>query len=151
MDKGFNYGLMMQRALRGLMEEVLSHVAEYGLPGRHHFFITFDTQHPGVDMPEWLHRRHPREMTIVLQEWFEDLAVAGGRFSVTLNFGDAPERIVVPFDAIRTFVDPSVEFGLRFDAVEGPEDPDTPPEPEPPSEPEESAAEVVRLDRFRRT
>ena len=100
------------------MAEVLSQVAREGLPGKHHFFITFDTTHPGVDMAASLKARYPKEMTIVLQEWFADLAVMKDRFSVTLNFGDVPEPIVVPFEAVKTFVDPSVEFGLRFDAHE---------------------------------
>ena len=118
MAKGINYRQLMHRAFRQVMAEVLAQVAREGLPGQHHFFITFDTTHPGVDMSASLKARYPREMTIVLQEWFEDLAVMKDRFSVTLNFGGVPEPMVVPFDAIKTFVDPSVEFGLRFDAHE---------------------------------
>lgn len=116
MAKGINYGQLMHKALRGLMAEVLTQVAREGLPGAHHFFITFDTLHPGVDMNPALKERYPKEMTIVLQDWFADLAVMRDRFTVTLNFGNVPEPIVVPFEAIKTFVDPSVEFGLRFDA-----------------------------------
>ena len=100
----------MHKAFRQVMAEVLTQVARDGLPGKHHFFITFDTTHPGVDMPAHLRARYPKEMIIVLQEWFEDLAVMKDRFSVTLNFGNVPEPIVVPFDAIKTFVDPSVEY-----------------------------------------
>lgn len=158
MAKGINYGQLMHKALRGLMAEVLSEVARDGLPGKHHFFITFETGHPGVDMSQSLRDRYPREMTIVLQDWFEDLAVMTDRFSVTLNFGNIPEPIVIPFEAIKTFVDPSVEFGLRFDANaedadddEGDEDDDDggpPPAPTPikPS----GDGEVVRLDKFRK-
>ncbi|WP_346728831.1 SspB family protein [Paroceanicella profunda] len=153
-SRGFNYGQLMQRALRGLLVEVLTEVAENGLPGDHHFFITFDTAHPGVDISPALMQRYPSEMTIVLQDWFDDLAVAGDRFTVTLNFGDVPERLVIPFDAVRVFVDPSVEFGLRFDHHEGSDDdPDDDPEPtEDDDETEENHAggDVVRLDRFRR-
>jgi hypothetical protein len=155
MAKGINYGQLMHKALRQLMAEVLSQVAREGLPGKHHFFINFDTTHPGVDMDAHLRARYPTEMTIVLQEWFQDLAVMKDRFTVTLNFGGVPEPIVIPFEAIKTFVDPSVEFGLRFDAHEdgdgddGGEDgpPPAPPEPTPlkPSE-----GEVVRLDKFRK-
>jgi hypothetical protein len=156
MAKGINYGQLMHKALRQLMAEVLSQVARSGLPGKHHFFITFDTTHPGVDMDASLQARYPKEMTIVIQEWFRDLAVMKDRFTVTLNFGNVPEPIVVPFDAIKTFVDPSVEFGLRFDAHEeadegngddGGEDGPPPPEPTPlkPAE-----GEVVRLDKFRK-
>lgn len=110
-----NYGRLMQRALRGLIAEVLGQVAEHGLPGRHHFYIGIDTTHPGVDMAPWLKARFPKEMTIVLQEWFADLAVTGDRFRVTLNFSNSPETLVVPFAAVQTFIDPSVKFGLKFD------------------------------------
>jgi uncharacterized protein len=113
-----NYGQLMQRAMRRMMAEVLAIVAEDGLPGNHHFYISFETEHPGVDIPEWLRESYPEEMTIVLQEWFDDLAVTPDRFSVTLNFSNRPETLVVPFAAVRTFVDPSVKFGLKFDAHE---------------------------------
>ena len=116
MAKAINYGQLINKAFRSVMVDVLSQVAREGLPGKHHFFITFDTTHPGVDMAPTLKSRYPKEMTIVLQEWFADLAVMKDRFSVTLNFGDVPESIVVPFEAIKTFVDPSVEIGFRFDA-----------------------------------
>jgi hypothetical protein len=119
MAKAINYGRLMQQALRQLIADVLAQVARHGLPGNHHFFIAFDTSHPGVDMSASLKARFPDEMTIVLQEWFTDLAVMKDRFTVTLNFGDVLETIVIPFEAIKTFVDPSVEFGLKFDAKEG--------------------------------
>ena len=96
MSKSINYGQLMHKALRQLMAEVLSQVARNGLPGKHHFFITFDTTHPGVDMSAALRARYPKEMTIVLQEWFDDLAVMKDRFTVTLNFGNVPEPMVVP-------------------------------------------------------
>jgi hypothetical protein len=115
MAKSINYGQLINKAFRSVMVEVLSQVARDGLPGKHHFFITFDTTHPGVDMAPALQSRYPKEMTIVLQEWFEDLAVMKDRFSVTLSFGDVPQSIVVPFEAIKTFVDPSVEIGFRFE------------------------------------
>lgn len=118
MSKGINYGRLMHKALRQLISDVLAQVAKNGLPGKHHFYITFDTSHPGVDMARSLKERYPDEMTIVMQDWFSDLAVMKDRFTVTLNFGNVPEPIVVPFEAIKTFVDPSVEFGLRFDAHE---------------------------------
>lgn len=154
MAKGFNYGQLMHKALRGLMAEVLSQVAREGLSGNHHFFITFDTTHPGVDMDEALKARYPKEMTIVLQEWFADLAVMKDRFTVTLNFGNVPEPIVVPFEAIKTFVDPSVEFGLRFEAHEGEAGAEAPvQEPELVAEPaplKPGDAQVVSLDKFRK-
>lgn len=153
MAKGINYGQLMQKALRHFLADVLTQVAREGLPGKHHFFITFDTTHPGVDMADSLRERYPEEMTIVLQEWFQDLAVMKDRFSVTLNFGNVPEPIVVPFDAIKTFVDPSVEFGLKFDAhVEGEaatrDEPATRAKPEKPRSTGEG--EVVSLDQFRK-
>lgn len=114
-----NYGQLMQKAMRSMTAEVLGLVAENGLPGEHHFYITFETGHPGVDIPDWLHETYPDEMTIVLQDWFRDLAVTQDRFSVTLNFSDQPQTLVVPLDAIRTFVDPSVKFGVKFDAQDG--------------------------------
>ena len=119
MAKGINYRQLMHRAFRQVMAEVLTQVARDGLPGQHHFFITFDTTHPGVDMPAHLRARYPKEMMIVLQEWFEDLAVMKDRFSVTLSFGNVPEPIVVPFDAVKTFVDPSVEIGFKFEEAHG--------------------------------
>lgn len=118
MARTINYGQLMLKALRQVIAEVLGQVARDGLPGKHHFFITFDTTHAGVDMAGSLKERFPKEMTIVLQEQFDDLAVMKDRFSVTLYFGGVPQQIVVPFEAVKTFVDPSVEFGLRFDAHE---------------------------------
>ena len=150
---GFNYGQLMQRAMRSLMADVLGRVAENGLPGDHHFYICFDTSHPGVDIPEWLQEKYPDEMTIVLQDWFDDLAVANDRFSVTLNFSDLPQTLVVPFGAVRTFVDPSVKFGLKFDEHDPDEMDDLELEDELGEEPKarEDGAEVVSLDQFRKT
>ena len=166
-----NYGYLMQKAMRRMMAEVLSLVAEDGLPAGHHFYISFETDHPGVDIADWLREAYPDEMTIVLQEWFDDLAVTPDRFSVTLNFSNRPETLVIPFAAVRTFVDPSVKFGLKFDAYEAGEPdldallPDD--EDEEPGEPDEdkeasgdkasaqpretgTGADVVSLDRFRK-
>lgn len=159
-----DYGRFMERAMRGVMAEVLGHVAESGLPGEHHFYITFDTTHPGVDIPGWLNERYPKEMMIVVQEWFDDLAVMGDRFRVTLNFSDRPETLVIPFDSVITFIDPSVRFGLKFDD----QDPDEAGEfaasggaeqaeadsggetPEEPSDDDRGSADVVSLDTFRK-
>ncbi|HSF96459.1 MAG TPA: ClpXP protease specificity-enhancing factor SspB [Thermohalobaculum sp.] len=120
-SKSLNYGRYMEKAMRGVMAEVLGHVARHGLPGDHYFYITFETGHPGVDIPDWLRERYPNETMIVLQEWFEDLAVMGDRFRVTLNFSNQPETLVIPFDAVKTFVDPSAKFGLKFDDHESDE------------------------------
>lgn len=113
-----NYGQLMQKAMRRMMADVLGDVADNGLPGEHHFYISFETDHPGVDIPDWLRESYPEEMTIVLQDWFDDLAVTPDRFSVTLNFSNQPQTLVIPFAAVRTFVDPSVRFGLKFDPHE---------------------------------
>lgn len=115
MARGIDYGGMMHRAMQRLIGDVLRQVAAEGLSGEHHFFITFDTRDPGVDIADWLRERYPEEMTIVVQHWFDDLEVTEDGFSITLNFGNAPEPLTIPFDALRTFVDPSVEFGLRFE------------------------------------
>jgi uncharacterized protein len=151
MAKSIDYGNLMHRAMRGLIQTVLKDVAANGLPGDHHFFITFDTTVEGVEMADWLRSRYPAEMTIVVQHWFENLIVTDEGFSITLNFGNNPEPMVIPFDAVRTFVDPSVEFGLRFETHEeeddeddeddGPEDDPTPPQGD---------AQIVQLDRFRK-
>jgi len=164
-SKTLNYGRYMEKAMRGVMAEVLGHVARHGLPGEHYFYITFETSHPGVDVAYWLRERYPDEMMIVLQEWFEGLAVTGDRFTVTLNFSDQPETLVIPFDAVKTFVDPSAQFGLNFDdhadgqpavgleMVEDDDDDDEPPaSPDGPPKGGEKRgpADVVSLDRFRK-
>ncbi|MEM6623047.1 MAG: ClpXP protease specificity-enhancing factor SspB [Pseudomonadota bacterium] len=149
----------MQKAMRSVMADALGVVAVDGLPADHHFYITFETAHPGVDIPDWLRETYPDEMTIVLQEWFADLTVTSDRFSVTLNFADKPQNLVIPLEAVRTFVDPSVRFGLKFDG----HDPDDAPEVESPvvaDEPDAAApaekvgtegADVVSLDKFRKS
>lgn len=161
-DDQIDYGNMMHDAMRGLIREVLARVARTGLPGEHHFFISFDTGHPDVEIADWLSDRFPADMTIVMQHWFDDLEVDEDGFAVTLNFNDQPERMYVPYDAIRTFVDPSVEFGLRFEQQEADNIEAAPDEPRPRREPREDDdakdraakdardAEVVSLDSFRK-
>lgn len=152
MAKSIDYGNLMHRAMRGLIQSVLRDVAANGLPGAHHFFITLDTTVEGVEMADWLRARYPSEMTIVIQHWFENLTVTDDHFTITLNFGNNPEPLIIPFDAVRTFVDPSVEFGLRFeshdeeDDDEEEEDEDPEDDPEPP----QHDAQVVSLDKFRK-
>lgn len=158
MSREIDYGNLMHSAMRGLIRTVLQDVSENGLPGNHHFFITFDTDHPDVELADWLSDRYPGEMTVVMQHWFDNLVVDEDGFAVTLNFGDSPEPLYIPYDAIRTFVDPSVEFGLRFESAEDEGDtPTTLPESEAPFESEPSApasekkdADVVSLDSFRK-
>ncbi|CUH53630.1 hypothetical protein J7382_05395 [Shimia sp. R11_0] len=115
MSENIDYGNLMHRAMRSLIQTVLEDVQTKGLPGEHHFFITFDTQHPDVEIAEWLADRYPGEMTVVMQHWYDNLTVTDEGFAVTLNFGDSPEPLYIPYNAIKTFVDPSVEFGLRFE------------------------------------
>lgn len=154
MQKSIDYGNLMHRAMRGLIEEVLRGVERDGLPGDHHFFITFDTRHPEARLADWLRDRYPEEMTVVMQHWFEDLRVDRAGFSVTLNFGDAPEPLYIPFDAIRTFVDPSVEFGLRFETQEISAEEDEEEDAAPGEDEDDTAprhdAEVVSLDQWRK-
>lgn len=155
------YGRLMHRAMRGLIQTVLTDVQGHGLPGEHHFFITFDTRHADAELAPWLLERYPEEMTIVIQHWYEDLSVDDEGFTITLNFGDSPETLRIPFDAILTFVDPSVEFGLRFETSsrdgDGPDDEPPAPEPEDdggPDEPDirqDHDAEIVSLDTFRKS
>lgn len=155
MPRTIDYGNLMHRAMRGLIHQVLSDVRDHGLPGVHHFFITFDTTHPGARLADWLKQRYPSEMTVVMQHWYDDLDVTDDGFGVTLNFGDAPERLYVPFDAIQTFVDPSVEFGLRFETHDDDADEDLledlDPEDDSDDEPAKPAADVVSLDSFRKS
>ncbi|CUH39078.1 Stringent starvation protein B [Jannaschia seosinensis] len=153
-----DYGVLMHDAMRGLIAKVLDRVSREGLPGDHHFLISFDTNHPGVDIADWLQERYPEDMTIVLQHWFDNLEVRDDDFTVTLNFGDHPEPLVIPWGAMKTFVDPSVEFGFRFEHRDDddPDDPGGMEEEAPFSEVEtedapRKEAEVVSLDRFRKS
>jgi hypothetical protein len=161
------YDVLARDALRGVLRRVLSDAAAHGLPGEHHFFITFLSHADGVKISPRLLAQYPEEMTIILQHQFWDLVVSEDRFEVGLSFGGVPERLVVPFSAIKSFFDPSVQFGLTFEpsevaaeetaknlpaasapaAIAAPSSAtDTTEEPDKPSE----GAEVVRLDRFRK-
>lgn len=157
MTRSIDYGKLMHRAMRGLIQEVLTDIRDHGLPGGHHFFITFDTTHPDALVADWLRDRYPEEMTVVMQHWFDALEVTDDGFAVTLNFGDTPEHLYIPYDAIQTFVDPSVEFGLRFESQE--EDSDDQPlsqgDDAPARDTADTAevsqdADVVSLDSFRK-
>lgn len=114
-DYVLRYDRMVETALRNVVKETLNQVARDGLPAEHHFYITFDTSDERVEIPDYLHKRYPSEMTIVLQHQFYGLKIEEDRFSVTLSFNNSPERLVVPFDAIRIFADPSVSFALQFE------------------------------------
>ena len=158
--KSIDYGSLMHRAMRGLIRDVLLQVEREGLPGNHHFFITFDTTHPDTEIADWLSDRYPTEMTVVMQAWYDNLDVTDDGFAVTLNFGEVPEALYIPYDAIKTFVDPSVEFGLRFESQAEERSDEEPvalhaekPKPtvvKPASDKPQKDAEVVSLDKFRK-
>jgi hypothetical protein len=168
------YDVLARDALRGVLRRVLTDAAAHGLPGEHHFFITFLSTAEGVKLSPRLLAQYPEEMTIILQHQFWDLEVSEDRFEVGLSFGGIPERLTVPFSAIKSFFDPSVQFGLQFEPIDGalasdapatnlpaapaalavpaaaPAIPAAATEPaEEPAKPSEGA-EVVRLDRFRK-
>ena len=166
------YDLLTQQALRSVVRRVLADAVKNGLPGEHHFYVTFDTRAPGVRLSPRLREQYPEAMTIVLQHQFYDLAVSDSAFDVGLSFNGVVERLHVPLEAITGFVDPSVQFGLQFEtlpenAEEAPaaDGPATPVAPAPKAVPAPAAvrakdddgdkpsgggAEVVRLDRFRK-
>ncbi len=153
------YDSWMEQALRQVMLRALQHVADQGLPGGHHFYITFNTTHPGVAIPPRLKAQYPTEMTIVIQHQFWDLIVDEDAqlLSIGLSFGGVPSSLRIPFAAISAFADPFVRHGMRFttDTVPAQEPmpkPKPEPEPEPPpSEPAPSTTpQVVSLDAFRR-
>ena len=124
MTDQIRYDLLTQQALRGVVHSVLTDTAKKGLPGDHHFYISFDTRADGVHMSDRLRAQYPEEMTIILQHQFWDLKVDEEEFEVGLSFGGVPERLTVPFEAINGFFDPSVQFGLQFEEViEGEERP----------------------------
>ena len=164
------YDVLARDALRGVLRKVLSDAAAHGLPGEHHFFITFMSKAEGAKLSPRLLAQYPDEMTIILQHQFWDLTVLEDRFEVGLSFGGIPERLVVPFSAIKSFLDPSVKFGLQFDTSDVAEVPPAalPAAPAPsavsvpapaaekaeaedePTAPNQGGAEVVRLERFRK-
>jgi hypothetical protein len=177
MTDQIRYDLLAQAALRGVVRTVLADVAKKGLPGEHHFRITFNTAAPGVRLSERMRAQYPQTMTIVLQHQFWDLTVGETAFEVGLSFGGVAEPITVPFEAITAFFDPAAQFGLQFEMAEArpaetagaaptaekaapaarlPEPDKAEPGPPlaPPPEPDAGTgtggAEVVRLDRFRK-
>ncbi|MCJ2033454.1 SspB family protein [Methylobacterium sp. J-068] len=120
-DDLIRYDLLVQDALRGVVRKVLTDAAREGLAGEHHFYVSFRTEAPGVRMSQRLREKYPQDMTIVLQHQFWDLGVTEHTFEVGLSFSGVPERLLVPFDALTGFFDPSVQFGLKFDLSEGSE------------------------------
>lgn len=109
-----DYPGMIDSAMRGVVREALIHIDKFGLPGDHHFFISFQTNYPGVSISPQLKSRYPEEITIVIQHQFWDLKITDKQFSIMLSFNNIPEKLVVPFDALTAFADPSIKFGLQF-------------------------------------
>lgn len=113
-DTSLRYDRMVESALRGVVRQAVGEVQQRGLPGDHHFYITFMTDYPGVKIPDYLRERYPGEMTIVLQYQFENLTIDEQNIGVTLSFNNVPERLIVPLAAVTIFADPSVNFALQF-------------------------------------
>ena len=160
-EQAFKYDMMVEEALRGVVRKALRQAAAHGLPGNHHFYITFKTRHPEVDVPVYLTEKYPDEMTIVLQYQFWDLEVREENFEVMLSFNDKRERLFIPFAALTGFADPSVKFGLQFQSSPetasglvtddfGPQVELDDPDAEPAAEQPRNSGEVVSLDHFRK-
>jgi hypothetical protein len=164
------YDKMVETALRGVVKSSVEEVIQYykghgGMPGEHHFYITFLTDYPGVKIPEYLRDRYPGEMTIVLQYQFSDLFVDTEKMGVTLSFNNVPERLVIPLSAISIFADPSVNFALQFqplgdaiedadlallDELDDDDDPSGGPSPKKKKSKDGASGEVISLDKFRK-
>lgn len=153
------YDLMIEAALRDVVRETVETVARDGLPGDHHFYITFLTKFPGVQVPDYLRKQYPDEMTIVLQYQFFGLRLEDDCIMVTLSFNNIKEDLIVPIDAITTFADPSVNFALQFQNAsdgsdgedsESTEDGDKDKESGKDKEKDEKRGEVISLDKFRK-
>lgn len=157
LDDILRYDKMVEGALRGVVRQAVEEVIDNGLPEDHHFYITFMTDYPGVDIPDYLRDRYPGEMTIVLQYQFDDLSVDKDKLGVTLSFNNVPERLTVPLAAISIFADPSVNFALQFQPL-GENGDDFDPDDLPPGDDDgdededkgEKTGEVVSLDQFRK-
>ena len=153
-----NYELLVETALRSVVRSALKIAEQSGLPGEAHFYITFSTEYPGVDIPQRLKESHPEKMTIILQHQYWDLEITDDQFSVSLSFGGQRETLVVPFMAVVDFNDPSVGFGLQFATDQLDEDmvidegeilPEADQE-QPEDDSEQASADVVSLDTFRK-
>lgn len=159
-DETLRYDRMVESALRGVVRQAVEEVMAEGLPGDHHFYITFMTDYPGVRIPDYLRDRYPGEMTVVLQYQFSGLNVDDEKLEVTLSFNNQPEKLVIPLNSISIFADPSVNFALQFQPLghAGDDDDDTGPDDEPPTGGRKKAdnnaaapgGEVVSLDQFRK-
>ncbi len=156
-DSLLPYEKWIEHALRHVVAKAIEHAAVHGLPGGHHFYITFRTSHPGVEMPQRVRAQYPRDMTIVLQHQFWDLAFnrEAQAIQVGLSFGGVPTKLVIPLDAVVEFADPHIRYGLRFQTPDAPaaatevQAPQAPDDAEPPAK-EAEPGQVVSLDAFRR-
>jgi hypothetical protein len=164
-QNSLDYERLVDGALKGVVRDALALAARRGLPGAHHFYVTFKTTHPGVEVSDALHGRYPDEMTIVLQHQFWGLEAGEDFFEVTLSFSGVSERLVVPYAALTSFVDPSVKFGLQFRAGSAPAtstassaktaepksaEPKTLVAASAPASPAQPADKVISLDSFRK-
>jgi len=160
-DDILRYDRMVETALRGVVKKSVEDVIKHGLPGDHHFYITFLTDHPGVSIPDYLHDRYPGEMTIVLQYQFSDLYIDDEKMSVSLSFNNVPENLVIPLSSITIFADPSVNFALQFqpmgEEMPGDDFPDFDPDDDGPDgdgpgggKKDDEKGEVISLDQFRK-
>jgi hypothetical protein len=155
-DDHLHYPVIIDQAMRGVVRDVLKRVQSSGLPGEHHFYISFSTTHPGVRISEQLKSRYPKEITIVLQHQFWDFKVEEQQFGVTLSFGGVPEKLLVPYAALTAFADPSVKFGLQFQQGDMPEADTIKADPQQDTLaltgtlPDEASAEIISLDSFRK-
>jgi len=154
-----HYPILIDQAMRGVVRDILRRVQSSGLPGEHHFYISYATTHPGVKMSDTLRAKYPKDITIVLQHQFWDFKVEEQQFQVTLSFNGMPEKLVVPFAALTAFADPSIKFGLQFQQTEMSEveviGTDLAPADKLPllaatAGEDESSAEIISLDAFRK-
>ncbi|MDR1983163.1 MAG: ClpXP protease specificity-enhancing factor SspB [Holosporaceae bacterium] len=146
----FRYDELVQKALIAVVKEVLENVSLHGLPGNHHFYIRFRTDHPRVKIPTFLKERHPEEVMIVIQYQFWDLKVSDDKFSVSLSFNGIQETIVVPFSALTAFVDPSVKFALQFTPSFGSNPSPEGSEKKSDKDTNESDGKIISFDSFRK-
>lgn len=146
------YDTLIETALREVVKQAMGKIVEKGLPGDHHFYISFLTNHPGVEIPDYLREKYPEEMTIVLQHQFYGLKTTENGFSVMLSFNNIQERLTIPFSAITTFADPSVNFALQFQSIpfEDMEEPPQDGESLVKDGDEKQQSKVISLDQFRK-
>ena len=150
-----HYPTLIDQAMRGVVRDVLKRVQASGLPGEHHFYISFSTVYPGVKISEQLKARYPKEITIVLQHQFWDFKVEESQFQATLSFGGVPEKLVVPYAALTAFADPSIKFGLQFQQAESDDSIESDANTimgmmAQDEDADEGSAEIISLDHFRK-